>query len=73
VSSYMIWHIYTQNLEKRCTFKTPTSGENMGSEDRYNDELNVEFQWKIPRSDREEWHKEESRSVIIIDTDRLEG
>ncbi len=60
-------YIYS-NLEKRCTFKTPTSGENMGAEDRYNDELNGSWQWKIPRSDREEWTKR-VKVGFIIDTD----
>jgi len=36
--TYMIWPNIPQILEKRCTFKTPTSGENMGAEDRYNDD-----------------------------------
>jgi len=40
----------------------------MGAEDRYNDELNGSWQWKIPRSDREEWTKR-VKVGFIIDTD----
>jgi len=40
------------------------------AEDRYNDELNSSWQWKIPKGDRESWIKK-VKVGFIIDTQRL--
>jgi len=72
VKLYDMGYIYSKS-RKEMHFQNSYFWRKYGvAEDRYNDELNGSWQWKIPKGDRVEWTKR-VKVGFIIDTDRLRG